>query len=41
MQKSKETAPCQDGSGTLPSCAPLSVPFVPFQPTSPKRYSRM
>lgn len=41
MQKSKETAPCRDGSGTLPSCAPLSVPFVPFQPTSPKRYSRM
>ncbi len=39
--KDGETAPCRDGCGSLPECAPLSVPFVPFQPESPQRYGRM
>ena len=35
-----ETGPCPDGCGTLPECAPRAVPYVPFQQTSPKRYSQ-
>ena len=31
---------CPDASGTLPSCAPLAVPYVPFQQNNPKRYSQ-
>ncbi len=31
---------CPDASGTLPSCAPLAVPYVPFQQKNPKRYSQ-
>lgn len=31
---------CQDACGTLPECAPLAVPYVPFQQTNPKRYSQ-
>ncbi len=30
--------PCGDGHGTLPECAPLAVPFVPFQQTGSKRF---
>lgn len=41
MKKSDENAACRDGNGTLPSCAPLSVPFVPFQQKDPQRYGRM
>lgn len=33
-------ASCSDCQGTLPDCAPLAVPYVPFQQTSPKRYSQ-
>lgn len=40
----KPTAPevgtCPDGRGTLPECAPLAVPYVPFQQTNPKRYNQ-
>lgn len=32
--------PCDAGSGDLPSCAPLAVPYVPFQPTDTDRYSQ-
>ena len=32
--------PCADSSGTLPACAPLAVPYVPFQQSNPKRYSQ-
>lgn len=32
---------CSDNAGILPACAPLAVPFVPFQQTGPKRYSQM
>lgn len=31
---------CPDRCGTLPECAPLAVPYVPFQQTCPKRYSQ-
>lgn len=31
---------CGDGQGTLPACAPLAVPYVPFQQTNPKRYNQ-
>ena len=31
---------CDDSCGTLPECAPLAVPYVPFQPNNPKRYSQ-
>ncbi len=29
---------CGDACGTLPECAPLAVPYVPFQQTGSKRY---
>ena len=32
--------PCEDGQGTLPSCAPLAAPYVPFQQSGSKRYSQ-
>lgn len=31
---------CPDACGTLPECAPLAVPYVPFQQMNPKRYSQ-
>ena len=31
---------CGDSCGTLPSCAPLAVPYVPFQQNNPKKYSQ-
>ena len=31
---------CGDNYGTLPECAPLAVPYVPFQQSNPKRYSQ-
>lgn len=31
---------CGDNCGTLPECAPLAVPYVPYQQTCPKRYSQ-
>lgn len=33
------TRPCADSCGTLPSCAPLSVPYVPFQQHGSQKYS--
>lgn len=33
------TRPCADNCGTLPSCAPLSVPYVPFQQQGSQKYS--
>ena len=35
------TRPCDDANGVLPSCAPLAVPFVPFQQTNSTRYTQM
>ena len=31
---------CADHCGTLPECAPLAVPYVPFQQTCSKRYTQ-
>ncbi len=31
---------CEDASGMLPQCAPLAVPYVPFQQNNPKRYNQ-
>ncbi len=33
-----EVKPCGDASGTLPSCAPLAVPYVPFQQKGAMKY---
>ena len=35
----QETA-CSDANGTMPSCAPLAVPYVPFQQYGAKKYSQ-
>ena len=40
MQRSNDPT-CPDSSGTMPSCAPLAVPYVPFQQNDPKRYQNM
>ena len=34
------TGVCDDANGTLPECAPLAVPYVPFQQTGSKRYTQ-
>lgn len=31
---------CPDPCGTLPSCAGLAVPYVPFQQNNPKKYNQ-
>jgi len=31
---------CADACGMLPECAPLAVPYVPFQQMNPKKYSQ-
>lgn len=31
---------CEDSHGVLPPCAPLAVPYVPFQQEGSKRYSQ-
>ncbi len=32
--------PCADGCGTLPPCAPLAVPYVPFQQEGSQKYNQ-
>lgn len=32
---------CDDSHGTLPACAPLAVPFVPFQQRNSKQYNQI
>ena len=34
------TRPCADNCGTLPSCAPLAVPYVPFQQQGSQKYDQ-
>lgn len=34
------TRPCADNCGTLPRCAPLAVPYVPFQQEGSQKYDR-
>jgi len=31
---------CADSCGTMPSCAPLAVPYVPFQQQGSKKYDQ-
>ena len=31
---------CPDTNGTMPSCAGLAVPYVPFQQNNPKKYAQ-
>ncbi len=31
---------CPDSNGTLPSCAGLAVPYVPFQQNNPQKYAQ-
>lgn len=38
MNSESNTAVCSDRHGTLPSCAPLAVPYVPFQQEGSKKY---
>ncbi len=33
-------ASCPDTNGTLPSCAGLAVPYVPFQQNNPQKYTQ-
>lgn len=33
-------ASCPDSNGTLPSCAGLAVPYVPFQQNDPQKYAQ-
>lgn len=35
-----EQRTCSDANGVLPECAPLAVPYVPFQQTGSQRYSQ-
>ena len=40
MQMAAQTAGgCSDAQGTLPACAPLANPYVPFQNDNPERYA--
>ena len=42
-QENGSTCPlpsCPDNYGTMPSCAGLSVPYVPFQQNDPKKYTQ-
>lgn len=40
MERPNMKPTCPDATGTMPSCAPLAVPYVPFQQQDPKRYSQ-
>ena len=33
--------PCADSCGTLPACAPLAVPYVPFQQKGSQKYDQI
>ena len=32
--------PCADSCGTMPACAPLAVPYVPFQQRGSQKYNQ-
>ena len=34
------TRPCADTNGTMPACAPLAVPYVPFQQQGSQKYNQ-
>ena len=35
-----QAAGCPDSNGTMPSCAGLAVPYVPFQQNNPQKYAQ-
>lgn len=35
-----DTRPCPDACGTMPTCAPLAVPYVPFQQRGSQKYDQ-
>ena len=39
-QSDGAAAGCPDSNGTMPSCAGLAVPYVPFQQNNPQKYSQ-
>lgn len=41
MELDPSIRPCDDSCGPLPACAPLAVPFVPFQQANSKRYNQI
>ena len=38
-QAAQTAKACEDTQGTLPACAPLANPYVPFQNQNPERYT--
>lgn len=38
--ENQNPASCGDACGMMPDCAPLAVPYVPFQQTGSRRYSQ-
>lgn len=38
MENEMKPVACADNCGTMPECAPLAVPYVPFQQTGSKRF---
>ena len=38
--RQSEAASCPDSNGTLPSCAGLAVPYVPFQQDGSQKYAQ-
>lgn len=40
MENEMKPTNCGDYSGTLPECAPLAVPYVPFQQTGSKKFNQ-
>lgn len=40
MENEMKPTYCGDNSGILPECAPLAVPYVPFQQTGSKKYTQ-
>jgi len=39
-QTQTQASSCPDTNGTLPSCAGLAVPYVPFQQNNPQKYAQ-
>lgn len=40
QQPEQNTPSCPNGQGKLPSCAPLAVPYVPFQQEGEPKYGK-
>ena len=40
QEQTKPSVSCPDGHGALPACAPLAVPYVPFQQRNPRKYDK-